>query len=170
MNKSVKNIAGAVAIAGVAAFAVAAQPAAAAPLAVDATVTENCDVTASPIAFGNVDSRSTDPTTQASTISVTCTSGTGYSVAADAGLGTGATITDRKMKSGSNLLNYALYTDAGRTVIWGDGTVTTGGTKLTGTGNGSAQTINYYGRVPGGQTTVPKGTYTDTVTVTVTAP
>jgi spore coat protein U-like protein len=43
----------------------------------------------------------------------------------------------------------------------------TGGALVSATGNGADQTFTIYGRVPA-QTTPAPGTYTDTVTVTVT--
>jgi spore coat protein U-like protein len=148
-----------------------AQPANAATttanMSVDATVTSNCAVSASPIAFGNVNVTSGSNADATGGISVTCTSGTAWAAAADAGLGSGATLSLRKMDDGSNLLNYALYTDSGRTTLWGDGA---GGTTATvsDTGTGAAQAKTIYGRVPSGQSGVPAGDYADTVTVTVT--
>ena len=156
---------------GIVLAAAAAQPAQAATtsstLDVSATVTSNCVVSTSPIAFGNVDVTNGANVDGTGGISVTCTSGTGWSADADAGGGTGATLAVRKMSDGTNLLNYALYTNAGRTTIWGDGV---GGTTATisGTGNGVAQASTIYGRVPSGQTSLPAGAYLDTVTVTVT--
>ena len=68
------------------------------------------------------------------------------------------------MTSGGNTLTYNLYTDPSRTQVWGDGT---GGSNVSnGSGSGAAQTINVYGRISSGQT-VPTGTYTDTITVTI---
>ena len=156
---------------GLALAALSAQPAYAATtsstLDVSATVTSNCVVSTSPIAFGYVDVTNGANVDGTGGLSVTCTSGTGWSADADACGGTGATLAVRKMSDGSNLLNYALYTDAGRTTIWGDGA---GGTTATisGTGNGVAQASTIYGRVPSGQTSLPAGDYLDTVTVTVT--
>jgi spore coat protein U-like protein len=156
---------------GIALVAAGAQPAFAATttstLDVSATVTSNCVVSTSPIAFGNVDVTNGSNVDGTGGISVTCTSGTGWTASADAGGGTGASLVVRKMSDGTNLLNYALYTDSGRTSVWGDGA---GGTTATiaGTGNGVAQATTIYGRVPSGQTSLPAGDYDDTVTVTVT--
>lgn len=134
---------------------------------VGATVTDSCSVSASALAFGNIDpldnaSNNTDATT---TIDVTCANGTTYDVGLDAGTGTGATVSDRKMTSGGNTLNYALYSDGSRTTNWG---ATVGTDTVAGTGNGAAQTLTVYGRVPSGQQTAAVGSYTDTITVTVT--
>ncbi len=157
--------------AAVAALAIAAFPAAAATttssLAVDATVTANCSVSTTAVSFGSVNVLSGTNADATGGLSVTCTSGTAWSASADAGAGTGATLATRKMASGANLLNYALYTDSARTTVWGDA-ATTATVKYSGTGTGAAQANTIYGRVASGQTSVPAGSYADTVTVTVT--
>jgi spore coat protein U-like protein len=157
--------------AAVAALAIAAFPASAATttssLAVDATVTANCSVSTTAVSFGSVNVLSGTNADATGGLSVTCTSGTAWSASADAGAGTGATLATRKMASGANLLNYALYTDSARTTVWGDA-ATTATVKYSGTGTGAAQANTIYGRVASGQTSVPAGSYADTVTVTVT--
>lgn len=135
-------------------------------LSVTATVTANCTVSTSAVAFGNVNTITGGNVDASGGITVTCTNGTSWTAAAGAGSGTGATIATRKMASGGNLLNYSLYTDSGRTSVWGDGT--SGNVTITGTGNGGAQSTTIYGRVPSGQTSAPAGSYSDTVAVTVT--
>lgn len=155
--------------AGIALFA--AQPALAAEatdtLAVSATVTTNCDVSTTAVAFGNVDVTLNQDVDGTGGISVNCTNGTAWTATAGLGSGTGATLASRKMTSGADLLDYALYTDEARTTVWGDGV---GGTSSTvaGTGTGVAQANTIYGRIPSGQTGKPAGSYADTVTVTVT--
>lgn len=169
MFKSINRTLRCVALGGVAAFAIAAQPALAADTSADldvsATVTANCVVSTSPIAFGNVNVTNNSNVDAAGSLSVTCTNGTPWSAAADAGSGLGADLSVRKMTSGANLLNYALYTDSNRTSLWGDGIE--GTSTIAGTGSGVAQSRDIYGRVPAGQTGVPAGSYADTVTVTV---
>jgi spore coat protein U-like protein len=96
-------------------------------------------------------------------ILVTCTSGTPYTVELSAGGGSGATTAARKMTSGGNTVTYSIYKESAHTNVFG-----TGGTeKVSATGNAAAQTYTAYGLVPI-QATPPIGTYTDTVTVTVT--
>jgi spore coat protein U-like protein len=68
------------------------------------------------------------------------------------------------MKVGTEVINYSLYSDSGRTTNWGN---TVGTDTVAATGNGSAQAYTVYGRIPP-QTTPAPGTYTDTITVTVT--
>jgi spore coat protein U-like protein len=132
-------------------------------LDVSATVTANCAVTTSPLDFGSIDITNGTNHDGTGSISVTCTNGTAWSAAADAGGGTGATVAARQMASGANLLTYSLYSDSGHSSVWGD---TTGQT-IDSTGNGVVQTSTIYGRVPSGQT-APAGSYADTVNVTVT--
>lgn len=131
---------------------------------VTATVLTSCVVTATPLVFGNYDPTSATPLDAANTLIVTCTTGTAYNVGLDAGTGSGATVTIRKMTSGANTLNYTLYQEAARTTIWGN-------TPPTNTVNATAvvlpTTHTIYGRVSGGQN-VPASLYADTITVTVT--
>ena len=99
-----------------------------------------------------------------STLQVQCTNTTPYNIGLDAGTGTGATVAVRKMTSGANTVNYSLYSDSGRTTVWGN---TIGTNTVAATGNGAAQSYTVYGRVTA-QTTPAPATYTDTITVTVT--
>lgn len=132
--------------------------------AVSATVSASCSVSATAIAFGayNPTGGNVDTT---NTVTATCTSGTAYNIGLDAGGASGATVTTRKMSSGSDRLNYSLYSDSGRSTNWGN---TVGTDTVADTGNGTAQGHTVYGRIPGSQTTVPTGSYSDTITVTVT--
>jgi spore coat protein U-like protein len=100
-----------------------------------------------------------------SVVTLTCATSTAYSVSLDAGANPSSAgdVATRRMKSGSNYVGYQMYTDSSRSDVWG----TAVGDLVAGTGNGIAQTLTVYGRVPA-QTTPPAGTYTDTVTVTVT--
>jgi len=131
-------------------------------LVVTATVLASCTVVGSTIAFGNYTSTQVD---QTGNIAVLCTNGTSYTIGLDAGAGTGATTSVRKM-SGSlgGTLNYALYRDSGRTNNWGS---TIGTDTQAGTGNGLLQNLTVYGRIASAQTPLA-GVYTDTVTVTLT--
>lgn len=100
-----------------------------------------------------------------STINLTCSTSTPYDVALNAGANpaTAGDVTTRRMANGSSYVSYQMYSDSGRTTVWGNSTTN----DVSGTGNGSAQTLTVYGRVPS-QTTPAAGTYTDTVTITVT--
>jgi spore coat protein U-like protein len=77
----------------------------------------------------------------------------------------GATVANRKMTGpAANQLNYSLFRDAGRTSNWGN---TVGTDTVPGAGTGVAQTFTVFGRIPGSQPRAP-GTYSDTITVTLT--
>ena len=133
-------------------------------VAVSLTIQASCVVSSSSgITFGT-SGVLTANTDAPGTLGVQCTNSTPYVVALDAGAGTGATTATRKLTSGAATVNYALYRDSGRTLTWGN---TSGTDTVAGTGNGAAQTLNIYGRVPT-QTTPAPGSYTDTVNVTVT--
>lgn len=133
-----------------------------ASLAVSATVLSTCALTGGVIAFGTYTSAQLD---QTGTLTVLCTSAVPYTVALDAGAGSGATIAARKMTgSAGGTLNYALYRETGRTSNWGN---TGAADTVAGNGSGIVQTLTVYGRIPAGQTPIV-GAYTDTVTVTLT--
>jgi spore coat protein U-like protein len=141
-------------------------------LTVQLTITASCTINAATLDFGsnpgttlvaaNIDA--------SSTVSVTCTSGSPYSIGMDNGAN--ASGTQRRMKTGANFLNYNLYVDAGRTNAWttaaSNSTCTTANSCALGTGNGSAQPVNIYGRVPSIGTAPPTGAYSDTVLMTIT--
>lgn len=132
---------------------------------VSSYVSAACTLSAAALAFGGYDPASSTAKDGASSLTVTCTTGTGYTVSLDEGIGSGATIAQRKMNDGgTNNMNYALYSDAGRSTLWGE---TIGVDTVAGTGSGAAQTLNVYGRIPALQA-LPAGTYTDTITVTLT--
>lgn len=130
-------------------------------MAVSATVQATCSASAGALAFGTYTGSQVDG---AASLSVSCTSTTPYTVSLNPGTGTGATVAVRKMTSGANTLSYTLYSDSGRTTLWGQ---TIGTDTVAGTGNGSAQAISVYGRVIAGQLPVP-ALYSDTVTATIT--
>jgi spore coat protein U-like protein len=129
--------------------------------AVTANVQANCTITAAPLAFGNYTGAVNNA---ASTITATCTNTTPYNVGLNAGTATGATVTNRSMVNGANLLNYKITSDAGHSTNWGN---TIGTDTVTGTGSGAAQTLNVYGQIPAAQFVTP-GAYSDTITATLT--
>jgi spore coat protein U-like protein len=132
-------------------------------MAVSATVLKVCTSAVTPLTFGNYLANSGSPTDATATITITCTATTTYTVALDAGTTSGATTSNRKMVFTSSTLSYALYQDSGHSTNWGNNT---GTDTVAGTGNGAAQTLTVYGRIPVAQYLTP-GAYTDTVTVTV---
>jgi len=135
---------------------------------VQATVSALCSVTAANLTFPAVDPLSTQ-TDGATTVTVKCTKNSPYTVGLNAGTTTGATIAQRLMANGADLMNYNLYTDAARSTVWGNSAVAPTWVSGTGAGMQTAQVLNVYGRVASGQTNLAVGTYTETaITVTVT--
>ena len=131
---------------------------------VQVALTATCTINSAPaLNFGTQGILSAN-VDQTSTIQVTCTNSTPYNMGLNAGTGSGATVATRKLTSGGATVNYTLYSDSGRSTVWGN-TVSTD--TAAGTGNGGAQSYTVYGRIPT-QTTPAPGTYTDTITVTVT--
>lgn len=134
---------------------------------VSATVVSACSVSATTLNFGSA----IDPTAAAlpldasTTMTVLCTATTPYSVALNAGANAGgaSNFTARQIKNGTHTLGYQLYLDGTRATVWGDGTASS---TLPGVGIGSNQTLTIYGRLPSLTGAAP-GTYTDTVTVTI---
>lgn len=124
-------------------------------------VPPSCSVTAANLNFGNYDMAQLDAAT---TVSTTCTSGSPYNIGLNQGVAAGATVANRMMSGpGANRLNYSLFSDAGRTINWGD---TVGTDTVPATGTGAAQTFTVFARIPGSQPRAP-GAYSDTITVTL---
>ncbi len=120
-----------------------------------------CTISANPLSFGNYAGALLNATT---TLSVTCTNTAPYTVGLNAGTSTGATVTNRMMTGpGGALLDYALYSNSSRSINWGN----SAGSWVTGTGTGAVQTLTVYGQIPANQTRI-SGTYTDTITATIT--
>lgn len=135
---------------------------------VTATVISDCIInSATTLAFPSYDPTSGTDTTGSSTLSITCTSGTGFNLGLNAGTGSGATVATRKMTrtaGGVQTLNYSLYSDPSNTVLWGN---TIGTDTVASTATGLAQNFTVYGKIPASQT-VPAASYLDTITLTVT--
>lgn len=129
---------------------------------VTADVASSCTIDATnTVAFGVIDPASDNDTN--SDIDFTCTAGFTPQMEIDQGAN-GPNINNRRMTNGADLLDYQLYQDAGRTLVWGN----TGGTSQTITGTGAASSVTVYGRVAQADAAVAlSGSYTDTVNVTI---
>jgi spore coat protein U-like protein len=132
---------------------------------VSATVISSCLVVATPLLFGNYSPTATVPTDAANTVVATCTYGTSYQISADAGAGSGASIATRKLTGGLPLgtLNYTLYSDAGRTAVWGN---TANTNTIAAIGQLLPTTHNIYGRIFAGQNATI-GAYVDVINVSL---
>ena len=126
-----------------------------------------CSVSSSGLAFGVYNVTAPAPTVATGSVTVNCTGDTepaNNRILYLSGGGSG-NYNARRMLSGANPLNYQIYTDASRTIVWGDGSNGTGSVTLAVAIPGSAS-ATLYGRVPALQS-VPIGSYLDTIVVTV---
>ena len=170
MTITTRRVAAAAAVTGILgtlAFSQALQAATAqANLSVSATVVSQCTISApNTLAFGNYDPVSANATTDldaSTTFSVACTKGA-PSVWIGLNTGANASGSTRRMASGAERLAYEIYSDSGRSSVWGN----TSGTGVSYTSTSKAATnLTVYGRVPAGQD-VGAGSYADTVVATV---
>ncbi|MDX2232893.1 MAG: spore coat U domain-containing protein [Hyphomonadaceae bacterium] len=128
-----------------------------------------CSVSATDVSFGAIDPVASSTVDGAGVVSVTC-SPLAVLASYEVRLSTGVSgvYTARTMRSGANALSYNLFTDAGRTQIWGDGsggTDTRTASYILTVGN-ATRTYTMYARAPSVALARP-GAYSDTVTVTV---
>lgn len=138
-------------------FAVISQPSLAAPSCTFTSVTA--------VSFGAYDVFAAVPNNNGvGGLTIRCIGGGGPSFAVTLSTGQSNSYAARVMKSGANQLTYNLYTNSARTVIWGDGT---GGSSMMTAAANSTTTLSVFGQIPAGQD-VPVGTYTDSITATVT--
>ena len=143
-----------------------------AALTVQITITAACSVNAATLDFGsNAGTALLAGNANASTsVSVTCTSGSPYSIGMDNGQN--ATGSQRRMINGGNYISYNLYTDSGHLNAWttasNSTTCTSANSCVLATGNGSAQSSTIYGVVPSVAVAPAAGSYADSVTMTVT--
>lgn len=132
-----------------------------AQLTVTATVQSSCSVTGGTLAFGTYNSGQPSALDAEGAISYTnCPANSALTIELDNGLN--AQGGQRRLRSGSNYLNYEIYKTAARSTRWGTGSEALGYQVLAG-GNG---TIPVYGRIFANQN-VPAGSYSDTVTITL---
>jgi spore coat protein U-like protein len=131
---------------------------------VNATVVNNCLISATNIAFTSTGVLSS-ALNASGAITARCTNGDAYRIAISSGSSGNVAARQMQRSGGGGTVNYQLYTDSAHTSAWGDGTA--GTTMATGTGSGNAVSINVYGRVPAQSTPMP-GSYSDTITATIT--
>jgi spore coat protein U-like protein len=102
--------------------------------------------------------------TSTSSVNVRCTNNDAYRIALNGGSNGSVTARNMVVSGGTAKVAYQLYTDANRTIPWGDGTQ---GTSMVGnTGTGNVQAITVYGSISP-QTAPTPGNYMDTVMATV---
>ncbi len=129
----------------------------------DATVINNCTISAAPLAFGTKGVLSSVSRSTAN-LSVQCVNNNAYQIALNGG-SVALNVANRQMKNivGVEQVAYRLSASLDGP-LWGDGSA--GTSVYAGTGNGAAQTVTVYGMVPVQGTPAP-GDYKDTVTATI---
>jgi spore coat protein U-like protein len=127
---------------------------------------QTCTVTMGGVDFGTVDTVSGNPTDYGSSMSIACTGYATPSVRLCVSLGAPNGNWDMRYMTGpaSNRLNYNLYKDASRTSVWTsvfDPQPRPVILDLPTNGGAASATVPYYGRVAGGQTSAPAGSYSN---------
>jgi len=136
---------------------------------VQITLTASCIVSANTLNFGSSVGVLTTAVTNTTTVSVTCSNTTPYNVGLDAGTVSGSLVSNRLMAGTTTgntgtTLQFQLCSDGTAcNTVWGN---TVGTNTVSGTGNGNAQTLTVYGKVPT-QTTPKPDLYQTTITATV---
>ena len=138
-----------------------------------------CTTSSSGLAFGAYPTLgfagqlgSADVTSTAS-ISVACQgmpAGSSYTLAlGPSAAGSGNRIGTRYLANtrGGDPMAFNLFTDANRTIVWGDGVT---GALIRGTldAGGSHSSVSVYGKIPAGQSTLRAGSFQGSMTITLT--
>ena len=134
---------------------------------VSATILPSCSVSGTALSFGSFDVLSGANVDAQSTLTASCTAGSSFSIALDAGSGAGATTTSRKLTrvaNGTGALSYSVSAGSAGGANWG-GAGETG--VASGTGSGMPQAIPVYGRITAGQSAAAMGLYNDTLIATI---
>jgi spore coat protein U-like protein len=129
-----------------------------------------CTVSATGVNFGSYDVFVATPIDSTGTVTVTCDQAPPPDVVIAIGpSGTSGAFIPRQMRcaSSSDRLNYNLFTNAGRSSVWGDGAAGTSTVLLKNVTKNRPVVTTIYGRIPPGQD-VSVGTYSDSLTVTIT--
>ena len=129
---------------------------------------EACTISVTSVTFGTYDTINPANDDGTGTLTAVCHPSVQSPVVTIAAGSSGA-ILARTMLNGATTLDYNLYTDIGRTTIWGDGTTGASVTLTGGTVVAGQRIFNrtIYGRIPALQP-VGAGLYTDTMVVTLT--
>ncbi|MGL4721343.1 MAG: Csu type fimbrial protein [Kluyvera intermedia] len=139
-----------------------------------------CTATVATVAFGTVTPSSNTDVTTTGTLTYSCTKGllevlNTATVCFNLYPAAGTTVDTRRMSSGANTLSYQLYTDSGRSSVWGNQGLTSTSVLKASIGLldlGLPKNISFYAIVPKGQFTTAPGSYQDlysTSNATITA-
>ncbi len=141
-------------------------------LGVSASVSANCTISTTAVAFGAYDpivTNATTPRDANGAVTITCTKGSGPTIGLDVGLySTHASGTTRAMTDGAGTpssLSYEVYQDSPGGTVWGN----SGGGLVTppAAPSKAPRTYTVYGRIPAGQDVPVAASYSDTVVATV---
>jgi spore coat protein U-like protein len=124
-----------------------------------AAVAATCDVVPQGPDFGAYDPLSPSPADTVGSIGLRCDTPVSFTISLSAGSGSFA---ERRMTSGSSELGYNLYTDAARTLVWGDGS----GGSATVSATAQNEDFPLYARAPPRQPATA-GVYADAIVITI---
>lgn len=112
--------------------------------------------------YDPTDANVSSPLNSATTFTLRCSQGSSATITLNDGLYSQGNM--RRLRSGvSDYLNYNLFRDAAHNTLWNMANPV-----FYVANNNHPQTFTVYGQVPSGQTNVGVGSYSDTVTITVT--
>lgn len=132
---------------------------------VTATVFNNCTVSATSMAFGSLTGLGVSNHDASATVSLACTPNAAYDVGLDFGDNNAGGVRHLvNTTDATQTVPYAVYSDAARTVPWGN---TFGTNTVTGIAAGGSATLTAFGRIPSTAAAVTAGSYEDFITVTV---
>ena len=121
-----------------------------------------CTISTTGVAFGTYDPTAATADDGVGSVTLDCAKNQRNAVVA-IGTGGGGSYSNRRMTGTATNLPYNLYTNSGRTIVWGNGSSGTS----TVTVQGGITALTVYGRIPP-QQNVRAGSYSDSVVVTVT--
>lgn len=133
-------------------------------LAAASAQAQTCTVSMTSVAFGTVNVLPGTPVDTTATVTINCSGGTGNGgqrICVSIGCGAACDSTSRKMPSGSNSARYDLYSDSGRTTLWGSWHTgyDTAGVQLD-VGKNSTTNVTVYARFLASQQTDAAAAYT----------
>lgn len=125
-----------------------------------------CTVSATGVNFGNYDVFAAVPLSSTGTITITCDKNANVTISVGPSPTSGG-FNPRQLQlaAGTDRMDYNLFTDAGGTSIWGDGTAGTA-TLLEKAKKNTPSNVIIYGTIPALQN-LSAGLYGETVTVTI---
>jgi spore coat protein U-like protein len=122
----------------------------------------SCSIQASSVAFGAYNVFNSSPTDSTGTITYNCGASINGNITIELSKGQ-ASAYPRQMANGSERLNYNLFRDASRLLIWG---TASDSYSLGNPPKNQDVTVTIYGRIPALQD-VKAGSYSDTISATI---